>query len=326
MTARAFAWLVLLTAAVALPALPQSDSVAAHAWVDSTNYQVGDPIGLHITIRHLPGAAIQPPVGDSLGSFLVLQRLPVTPKSETEATTGLLVAYYDSGTVTIPPAMIPYAFPGDRTGRMALTNPVTVTVHTVAVDTSKSFRDLKPPLSIPISLAELLLYAAVVLAVAALGWFLWRWWQKRKKKPAGEPYVPPERPAHILALEELGAVKERKLWQRGLIKEYYSEVTEVVRRYFERRFEIRALEETTDEILGALRSVQFPAEPLDHAARMLGLADLVKFAKFEPGITDHEEVLALAYAIIDKTRNIPAPAAPASPASAGPAVENHVGS
>ena len=59
---------------------------------------------------------------------------------------------------------------------------------------------------------------------------------------------------------------------------------------------------------------------------MLRLADLVKFARFEPGITDHEEVLALAYAIIDKTRNLPVPAALAAPAGPGPAVENHVGS
>ncbi len=320
MTARVLVPLLLLSAVAAGPARAQSDSVAAHAWVDSTNYQVGDPIGLHITVHHPAGAAIQPPVGDSLGPFTVLQRLPVTAKSETEATTGLLVAYYDSGTVTIPPAVIPYAFPGDRTGRMAQTNPVTVTVHTVAVDTSKSYRDLKPPLSIPISLAELAFYAAAILALAALAWFGWRWWQKRKKKPSGEIYVPPPAPAHILALEELGAIKERKLWQRGLVKQYYSEVTEVIRRYFERRFEIRALEETTDEILEALRAVRLPPEPLGHADRMLRLADLVKFAKFEPGITDHEELLAQAYAIVDKTRDIPVPAAP------GPAVENHVGS
>lgn len=285
-------------------AFSQGGNVSAHAWVDSTNYQVGDPITVHVRVTHAPGVALQPPAGDSLGPLVVLQHLPITPQNDTVAATGLVVAYYDSGEVAVPPVMIPYAVPGDTTGRLAATNPLTVSVHTVAVDTSKAYRDLKPPMSIPITLAEIALYAAIVLAIAALGYFGYRYWKKRKERLAGIVPEAPARPADVLALEELGLLKAKKLWQQGLIKEYYSEVTEIVRRYFERRYAVKALEQTTDEILEALRGVATPPPALTSSLKMLQLADLVKFAKFTPGIPDHEEMMTLAYDIVEQTKPV----------------------
>ena len=97
-------------------------------------------------------------------------------------------------------------------------------------------------------------------------------------------------------------MKEQKLWQQGLVKEYYSEVTEIIRRYFERRYAVRALEETTDEILERAPRRLRPAKRWSAPMKMLRCADLVKFAKFTPGIPDHEEMLTLAYDIVEHTR------------------------
>ncbi len=321
MTAGSAALAMLILTAGVTHAAPLADSLTARAWVDSSHYTVGDPITVHIVIAYPRGAVVQPPAGDSLGSFVVLQRMPVTPAGDTTASTGVVVAYYGSGTATIPPAFIPYAFPGDTAGRIARTNPITVTVHTLAVDTSKEFRDLKAPLTIPMSLAELLVYGTVTAAAAALAWAAYRYWKRRKLRPAGEQLPAPSRPAHVLALEELGALQQQKLWQRGLIKEYYSGVTEIVRRYFERRFEVRALEETTGEILDALRGTGIPAGTMAVTTRMLQLADLVKFAKFQPGITEHEEVLALARSIVEQTKPAAVPHVPAA-AETGAHVES----
>ncbi|MGA9120409.1 MAG: hypothetical protein WB699_13690 [Bacteroidota bacterium] len=285
-------------------ALGQTGDVTARAWVDSTSYQVGDAIAVHVLVTHPRGVAIQPPAGDSLGSLVILQHLPVTAQNDTVALTGLVVSYYDSGTVSTPPVLIPYAVPGDTVGRIAQTNPLVITVHTIAVDTSKAYRDLKPPLSIPISAAEIAMYAGIILAIAALGYFGYRYWKKRRERLAGIKPDEPARPADVLALEELSALKERKLWQKGMVKEYYSEVTEIIRRYFERRYGLRALEETTEEILAALRGVPVAPEAMDLSGKMLRLADLVKFAKFTPGIPDHEEMLTFAYDIVERTKPV----------------------
>jgi hypothetical protein len=177
-----------------------------------------------------------------------------------------------------------------------------VTVRTVPLDTTGEIRDVKPPFSIPISLEEILMYLGIAAAVTALGYLGYRVWDKRRRARAGEEYVPPPRPAHVIALEELAILKEKKLWQHGLIKQYYSEVTEIFRRYIENRFHQPALEETTDEILSGLSATGFPDDLLGTVAMILRRADLVKFAKHQPSITEHEEILATVYTVVDRTR------------------------
>lgn len=122
-----------------------------------------------------------------------------------------------------------------------------------------------------------------------------------------EKYIPPPMPAHVLALEQLAQLKEKRLWQQGLIKPYYSEVTEIVRRYFENRYGFMSLEKTTGETLEDLRRYAVAHPALDETARILRCADLVKFAKYEPLIPEHEEMLTVAFDIIEKTKLREAP-------------------
>ncbi len=283
----------------------QDNGVGARAWVDSANYQVGDPIVLRIAVTHPHGVSVRPLVGDTLGAFAVLQHLPIEALGDTVAQTGLVVSYYDSGTVAIPPAEVPYTLQGDSIVRLAMTNPVAVTVHTVAVDTSKEYRDLKPPMSVPMSLGEIALYAGCVLLAGGLVYLAYRLWKRYR----GVPRIPAaarvtEPPADELAMKELAAVVARQLLQKGEIKRYYSELTEVIRRYFERRYAVLALEETTGEILVALRGAHVPAAAVDDTQRMLTLADLVKFAKYVPVTSEHDELLRLAYAIVNGTKPV----------------------
>jgi hypothetical protein len=184
-----------------------------------------------------------------------------------------------------------------------MTNPLFLVVHTVHVDTAQAFKDIKPPFSIPWTLAEIALYVGTALLIAGVAYLIYRYWKKRQQKKTGELYVPPPRPAHIIALEELAALKEKRLWQQGLIKQYYSEVTEVIRRYLENRYRLAALEQTTDEIMEGLKRTNFVPEGVPpQVETMLRRADLVKFAKHQPDTHDHEETLSLAYAIVDRTK------------------------
>jgi hypothetical protein len=104
-------------------------------------------------------------------------------------------------------------------------------------------------------------------------------------------------------------LKEKRLWQQGLIKPYYTEVTEIVRRYFEHRFGFQALEQTTDEAMDNLRRHAAAHAVLEQTDRILRRADLVKFAKHQASIPEHEETLAVAFEIVEKTKLIEVPQA-----------------
>ena len=316
------ALLLLALAAGALPARAQR--LTAHAHADSASYLVGDYINIRVDLLHPRGATLRTGLGDSVGGFLVLQRNPVTPTSDTTSTTGFVVSKYDSGLATFPPVDFLVTVPGDTAVRTVSTNPVVLTVRTVAVDTSKDIRDLKPPLSIPLTLAEMLTWGGIGLAAAVLGFLLWRYLKRRKARRAARDagYVPPARPAHEIAFEQLALLKEKKLWQQGLVKQYYSEATEIFRRYLENRYTLQAMEETTDEIIAGLRKLRFPEPMLETADRILRRADLVKFAKFEPGIADHEEMITVIHDFVDRTKIVHMTPVPAGEAKA---VVNAVG-
>lgn len=276
--------------------------VNVRARVDSTNYFVGDIITVHLDVTHPKGTSVKMAVGDSLGGFSVLDRSQFAPNGETMSTASLSVAKYDSGTAVLPPLELLYSLPGDSTIRRASSNPLLLTVHTLVVDTSQAYKDLKPPLSIPLTLAEIGLYLGIAVLLAAAAYFGYRYWKKRKHKATGEVYRPPPRPAHTIALEELALLREKRLWQQGRIKQYYSEVSEIGRRYIENRFRLMALEQTTDEIMYGLKRLSVKPAVCGKVETILQLSDLVKFAKYQPGLSEHEEVLSMAYDIVEATK------------------------
>jgi hypothetical protein len=280
--------------------------VTARVSVDSSSYLIGDWITVRLNFTHPPGASFKVLVGDTLGPFRVLSRSSLERKSETETATTLVVAKYDSGTSVLPPIPIFYTVTGDTASHTVATNPILLTTSTLKVDTTQAIKDVKPPISISLTLAEMMMYLGITLTVILAAYFLYRYWKKRQQRKTGEVYVPPSRPAHILALEQLALLREKKLWQQGLIKQYYSEVTEIVRRYFENRYGFMALEQTTEEIMHALRKHQHAEAVWDETERLLRRADLVKFAKYQPGIVEHEEMFTVAMDIVDKTASVPA--------------------
>jgi len=193
---------------------------------------------------------------------------------------SITVTSFDSGIYVVKPLI---AVLNDDTIR---SNPILIHVQTIEVDTSKGIADIKHIEQVPFDLIEwfdenqqwFYIGLAVLLVIAAIIYFL----LKRKPKEVVEPVIP-ERPPHEIALERLSELAEAKLWQSNKTKEYYSELTEILRQFVELRFRIAALEQTSDEIVQALRrSPDFTKEEIDGIKRLLFLADLVKFAKENP--------------------------------------------
>jgi len=157
------------------------------------------------------------------------------------------------------------------------------------VDTiSKKFFDIKPvmnPKFVPADYVDILIIIWIILVVliALVYFFLLR---PKKKKEILEQIskISP----HIKALRDLEEVKQKQLWQKGLYKEYYTQVTDILRIYLYERFGINALEMTSSEILSSLQVYHEAKSAYENLSRVLRLADLVKFAKLKPLPNENE--------------------------------------
>ena len=301
-TAGLLAAVLLLTGTEGMMVPLQAQTASARASVDSSSFILGDRIIVHVDLRHSPGITLQPLVPDSIGGFTVLGQTGVQKVTDSTARAEFVLAKYDSGDATIPAMPFMYFLPGDTATHIAQTNPLRVTINTVPPDTSKDIKDLRPIMSLPLAWEDIGLYGGILLAIIALAYFGYRFWKKRKEGKGEDGYVPPPRAAHVIAIEELGALKAKKLWQAGHVKEYYSELTEILRRYFENRFSMPALEETTDEIMDGLRKLRPGAELLQSTESVLRIADLVKFAKHAPTMSEHEQSMEAVYVFVDRTK------------------------
>lgn len=299
--------------------LVQAQEVRAQASVDSSRYLIGDWINLTLEVEHPGNVTIAwPRIVDSLKPLEVLQH-----SQPTISQTGMRVferarwtlAAYDTGVFVIPSIKIPYTRPNDTTKYIAQTSPIPIVVRGVAVDTTQDIKDIKPPLSVPISFAEIFPYLIGILIVGGIAWLVYYVLKKRKR---GESILspPPQRPAHEVALESLRVLDAERLWQRGKVKEYHSHLTDILRTYIERRFTIMAMEMTTEEILsspvlnGERTSVRLtnrdaggsPQNVNETLKEILVRADLVKFAKYQPLPEENERSMTLAYSFVESTK------------------------
>jgi hypothetical protein len=281
-----------------------SQDVRATAKVDSNHIMIGDWFKLHLEIEHPNDVTVSiSSLPDSLDGFEIIKREEPSQKQieqRTQKIQDFIVTSFDSGMHIIPAIAVYYTRAGDTTKYLIETSPVLMNVGTVAVDTSQDIKDVKPPLSVPITFADVLPYLLVLVGVTGVVWLARYIIRKRKR---GEPLIPeaPSRPANELAIEALRSLESEKLWNRGKIKEFHSQLTDIIRLYIERRFKILAMESTTDEILNAFGKDTIENNPKDELKEILIRADLVKFAKFQPVAEENEKSLALGYKFVEET-------------------------
>jgi hypothetical protein len=273
---------LVFTAAFLFPDLLEAQSVHVSARVDSNAILIGDWLPLHIEVEH-PAATtvIFPSLPDSLEGFEVVRRDPPTRQSTERGileTATFIMTAFDSGMHVVPPLTVRYTTEGDTAKH--------------AIDT--------PPISVPLTLADLLPY---LIGAAVIGGLIWLYLYVRARRKRGEPLIPeaPPRPADEVALEALRALESERLWQRGKVKEYYSQLTDIIRLYIEKRFTVPALESTSDEVLGSGPIRTLPADDRESLRDILTRADLVKFAKFQPLPEDHEKSQRLAVSFVGST-------------------------
>ncbi|MBL4657120.1 MAG: hypothetical protein JKX73_03910, partial [Flavobacteriales bacterium] len=163
-------------------------------------------------------------------------------------------------------------------------------------------KDIKAPLGVPYTWDEFIphgIAAIVTILLALLGMYLYKKWKNRPVKVIVEKVI--VRDPHLIALEDLAALEQKKLWQQESIKQYYTELTDIIRTYIENRFEIIAMEMTTDEIMESMNYVVVSPACREKLHQLLMIADMVKFAKSKPIGSEHELCMANAYLFVNET-------------------------
>lgn len=214
--------------------------------------------------------------------------------------------WFDSATATQHTLMTGFE-PGDHWLRLG-DDSILITVRDVAdVDTtSEEIRDIADIEQVPLTFWDVAKWVLLALAVLLLVAAIWYVMQRiRKRQPIIElPKAPPV-PAHVQALNNLETLRRKQLWQQGHVKEYHTELTDIVRQYLEARCGINSAEMTSDQTLEAFTAWwsshrsdddSHPDQQLD---QMLRTADMVKFAKSEPLPYEHDRSMTQAVNLVE---------------------------
>lgn len=122
-----------------------------------------------------------------------------------------------------------------------------------------------------------------------------------RSRPKPEPPPPPPVPPWILAIEALEVLSKSDLLSRGQTKEYYDQLSDIVRRYIGALRGFDALEMTTFEVLAKLKRVPIAGVTTAEVAHLLTECDLVKFARHVPSHQESEKILEVAFAIVRRS-------------------------
>jgi hypothetical protein len=289
-----------------IPVAANSQYVEIRAKFDTDQVLIGDQFNLNLSVSQPVGTEVRfPDIRDSLaGKIEVLRQgnidtLVVDDRLELKR--KILLTCFDSGLYEIPP--LPFRVSSADWKDSIFSNPVFLAVNTVPLDSV--IRDIKQPLKVPVSFAEIYPFILIAIGVAAVTYFAFYLLRKRKKKEPVFASAKPQEPAHLIALRELDKLKENKLWQRNEYKLYYTRLTEIIRNYIERRFNIPAMEQTSYDILQSWEKTGYNDRDLyDVLKQLLNLADLVKFAKEKPLPSDNEINLDNAYVFVRNTKPV----------------------
>ena len=263
---------------------------AQTATLDSNTILIGQQINFTITNK-VTSTKIWP----TYNEFLV-EGIEIIKASKIDTTDGVItqefvITAWDSGS---------YFFPSIAFSENSKTQALLLNVQTIILAEDAELKDIKQPIEEPIGWSDIWAWLLGIL-ILSLIIFILRKYVLNKNKPS--IIIKPKViiAADISALKELNALEKAKIWQEGNVKEYHSQLSEIIRRYTENRFQFIALELTTDEILQELKSI-LSDDQLNNLSTLLQRADLAKFAKSKPIDTENIESMVLAKGFVNATK------------------------
>lgn len=288
--------------------LAQAQSIRAQAEVDSLSSLIGSPIHLTLTVEHLANMELQLPdyqMGSKLGELEILSlgERQVTPVGNYQRSTiQMEITSFDSGYVYLPSQQISAKPTDGSTAILAATDSILLRFDFPVVDTTQAFKPIKDIYEVPIGFADIWPWAAggLVLVGLILG-IIFLFKRLNRKEDAPVRKAPPI-PAHEVAMRKLAQLESARYWQNGQAREYYFELSYILREYIEGRFKVPALESTTESILSSIGSKLKSESQQQRLRAMLQMAELAKFAKFTPTERENLDNMNLAREFVKQTQ------------------------
>ena len=247
--------------------------------IDTTYIRIGEQFQLKISVNETQNVIIPK---------IELNGLEVIDSTRVDTLKNSLIRRYiltgfDSGAFYIPQQQIFVK------NQAFLTDSLLINVATIAIDTTKVKKfPIKTIKKEPFTFDDYKIYLYILLAILGIIGFWIYWFVIKKRKTTEDAPTYRTLPPYEEALLKLSELDEKLLWQNNKIKEYYSELTEIIRGYIERELKVPALENTTDEVLEMIQdfknsdTIETSKETIAKLKDLLREADLVKFAKSKP--------------------------------------------
>ncbi|MBO4815099.1 MAG: cell wall anchor protein [Muribaculaceae bacterium] len=302
--------LILIISLMTLTAA-QGANAFLKARIDSAVLLMGKTTWLHLELVTDKGVSYVFPNDqvDTLHSMVEIVERPTAKKvdlgnNRVQVNKDYLIQSFDSGLWAIKPIV---CLVGE--GDTVLSNALSLKVVPVEVDEKGDIQDYaaveKAPSKffdwVPDFIVDLWWLWLALLVLAALTYAYFKWWRKGKL-----PFKHEKKrlPPYEEAMQRLAQLKEQQLWQQGMEKEYYTELTDILREYIDRRFNINAVEMTTTQIKETLLNNEQTMPVNDQLNEILEIADFVKFANQHPLADDNERSLQRAINFVEHTRPV----------------------
>jgi hypothetical protein len=244
---------------------------------------LGEAVELVVTVTHPAGyRVITPQLERTWGDFEVRsQSAPVVTSGNGQEISqfSIVITGWELGEFSTP--ALPLTI-GNVQGELVeiTADPVTINVVSVLTEDDLALRDIKPQAALPLAVW----WPWLVGALGLVGLLAMVWWRGREGKTAVS-FVDNRLPYQI-ALDELDEITASGLAERGNFKGYYTQTTDVLRRYLDGALGLKTEEQTTGEIRQAIQPLSWGSEDKKLLVNLLNEADLVKFAKVRPTIED----------------------------------------
>ena len=260
------------------------------ALLDTNSILIGEQTNFTISNK-TSNTSVWPTYEEFLVEGVEIIRPSKVDTSENIISQTFTITAWDSGS---------YYIPAIEFTENSKTEGLLFNVSTVILEKGAELKDIKQPIEEPIGWSDIWPWLLGIVLLALVIYLLTKY--VFNTKPKIKKVIPKVIiPADVTALKELTELDKQQLWQSGKIKDYQSELSEIIRRYTENRFNFIALELATDEILKELK-IRLNAEQLANIRTLLQRADLAKFAKSKPNNSENEESMTLANQFVNNTK------------------------
>lgn len=285
-----------------------AQSITVEARIDSLQILIGQQAKIQLQVAmDAKQRAIFPTYVDTLVSGVELIE---TSKPDSQflndhqrilITQEYTVTSFDSALYYLPPMSITVD------GKIYKSKALALKVYSIPVDTlhPDQFFGQKAIMKAPFAWEDWYgLIACSFLALPFLGILIYLIMRIRDNKPIiRKVKIEPKLPPHQAAMKEIERMKGEKVWQKENPKEYYTQLTDVIRNYIKDRFGFNALEMTSTEIISELLDIK-NKEDISELNYLFQTADLVKFAKHDPQMNENDANLINAIDFINETKQV----------------------